>query len=179
MNEVIDIGLIQKDRLKDIMREILSLEHERNAVKEDMVDVKNHISSFLPKGMFSKALKVYLEKGYDGQAQADYEYLSDLLGIPFACKMYRPREMTDLSEDQKQNIEKVKELFANYDRLLNERNTISCDIRDIYIQAKNIGVSVPLLKKAIDFCLHPSKLEAYQDSIPLLDTYVDISKEVD
>lgn len=62
MNEVIDTGLIQKDRLKDIMREILSLEHERNAVKEDMVDVKNHISSFLPKGMFSKALKVYLEK---------------------------------------------------------------------------------------------------------------------
>lgn len=46
MNEVIDTGLIQKDRLKDIMREILSLEHERNAVKEDMVDVKiiSHLS---------------------------------------------------------------------------------------------------------------------------------------
>ena len=54
MNEVIDTGLIQKDRLKDIMREILSLEHERNAVKEDMVDVKNHISSFLPKGCLAK-----------------------------------------------------------------------------------------------------------------------------
>lgn len=173
-----EYGLVQRDRIKDIMREILSLEQERNAVKEDMVELKNEISNHLPKGMFSKALKIYLFKGYTESDVADYQYLADMLETPFACETYQPRALINLSKDQEEDIRKVKEGFKNYENLLNERNSISCDIRDCYIQAKNIGVSVPLMKKAIDFCLHPDKLQAYQDSIPLLDTYVDISKDV-
>lgn len=176
--DVQEFGLVQKDKLKDIMREILSLEKERAAVKEDMVERKRSIQTYLPKGLVNKAIKVYMNKGYDNTTVSDYQLICDMLGIPFACDVYMPSEQ-ELNPEQKKCKEALIEGLKAYENLVTENNTITLDIRNLYIQAKYIGVSIPLMKKAIDFCLHPSKLAEYQEGCPLLETYIDISKDID
>lgn len=175
MSEVFEVGLVQKDKLKDIMREILMLEKERETIKEDLVRRKEEMCRFFPKNLVGKAIKVFLNKGLTGEQVLDYQTVSDILGIPFACDFYQPNENNNMKSEEKKEMFEVMKAYEN---LITERNEVSCEIRDVYCQAKNIGVSVPLLKKAIDFCLHPDKLEIYQESVPLLDTYIDISAEV-
>ena len=42
-----------------------------------------------------------------------------------------------------------------------------------------MGISVPLLKKLVDFVLHPDKLRAYHEDTPLLEAYVEVIPDIE
>lgn len=164
------------ERLKPIIRDILLAEQEKATIEEDIKYKKNQMKPYLPQGGVNKAIKVYMMKGFDNVDILDYREISCLLGIPFACEVYQPTE--EIPEGLKQNREEITNILSAYATLAEEKRDLQEQISDLYKRAKILGVSVPLLKKAVDFCLHPDKLEAFREDCPLLESYVDISREL-
>lgn len=171
-------GLIEKDVLRDMLRELVLIEKDRQGVKEDMADLKQEFGSIVNKKMVSKILKVGLNKGLKEEEIDDYTLACQMLGMSFPCSMYMPSavEMTPEMEAQRKRLFNLLERYKN---LQAEHNEYSVQIRNQYAVAKNKGISVPMLKKAVDFCIHPDKLRAYYDSNPLLESYVQVVEEMD
>ena len=118
--------------------------------------------------------KIYLKE----EEIDDYTLACQMLGMSFPCSMYMPSavEMTPEMEAQRKRLFNLLERYKN---LQAEHNEFSVQIRNQYAVAKNKGISVPMLKKAVDFCIHPDKLRAYYDSNPLLESYVQVVEEMD
>lgn len=171
-------GLIEKDVLRDMLRELVLIEKDRQGVKEDMSDLKQEFGSIVNKKMVSKILKVGLNKGLKEEEIDDYTLACQMLGMSFPCSMYMPSavEMTPEMEAQRKRLFSLLERYKN---LQDEHNEYSVQIRNQYAVAKAKGISVPMLKKAVDFCIHPDKLKAYYDSNPLLESYVQVVEEMD
>lgn len=177
---MIDYNLtVVKDKLKNIALQILEHERDKIGIREDMVDIKKEMGAWLPKSLISKVLKVYLRKGgiKDNDLE-EYQLACDILGMSYNCDQYMPGDVS-LSEDQKEKRAKVIAICQRYSILQDEMNEHSVEIRDLYAQAKNCGISVPLLKKLVDFVLHPDKLRAYHDDTPLLEAYVEVIPDIE
>jgi uncharacterized protein (UPF0335 family) len=171
-------GLIEKDVLKDILRQLVLIEKDRQGLKEDMADLKMEFGTLVNKKLVGKILKVALNKGLKEYEIDDYMLACQMLGKSFPCGVYMPTdvEMTPEMSDQRK---KLLSLVERYKNLQDEHNELSVQIRNKYAEAKAKGISVPMLKKAVDFCVHPDKLREYYDSNPLLESYVQVVEEID
>lgn len=168
-----------KEKVKEIALQILEHEKEKIGIKVDMSDLKKELGAYLPKSMIMKILNVYLQKGGIKDSDLEeYQMACRILGLPYNCDHYVPQDVT-LTEEQKQKRSKVVSICQRYDNLRNEMNDHSVEIRNLYAIAKNSGISVPLLKKLVDFVLHPDKLRAYHDDTPLLEAYVEVIPDIE
>lgn len=168
-----------KDHLKTIAIEILEHERDKKGVREDMVDLKAELKGVLPKGLIPKVIKVYLQKGGIKDVDLEeYQQACRVLGIGYNCEKYIPSEV-ELTAEQKEIRKRVISICERYSCLNDEANQLSVDIRDCYAKARAIGISVPLLKKLVDFVLHPDKLRAYHDDTPLLEAYVEVIPDIE
>ena len=170
-------GIIEKDVLKDILRELILIEKDRQAVKEDMADLKLEFGTLVNKKMVSKILKVGLRKGLKEYEVDEYILACQMLGVSFPCNVYVPKDV-DLTEEMREHRKRLNSLIERYKNLQDEHNEFSVQIRNQYAIAKAKGISVPMLKKAVDFCLHPDKLREYYDNNPLLESYVNVVEEM-
>ena len=169
-----------KDKIKEIALQILEIEKERISIKEDMVDIKKELGCLMPKSYTAKAIKVWLGKGrLDDQAQEEYRNICDFLGVTYTCGLIQPDE-NHYPKDDKTNERKrrVTDTLTRYKNLQDECNEFSVQIRDLYARAKNSGISVPLLKKLVDFVIHPDNLLAYREDTPLLEVYTEVIPEI-
>ena len=171
-------GLIEKDVLRDMLRELVLIEKDRQGVKEDMAELKLEFGSIVNKKLVSKILKVGLGKGLKKDEIDDYTFVCQMLGVSFPCNMYVPQE-AEMTEEMKTQRKRLFSLIERYKNLQDEHNEFSVQIRNQYAVAKAKGISVPMLKKAVDFCIHPDKLRAYYDNNPLLESYVNVVEEMD
>lgn len=168
-----------KEKVKELALQILEHEKEKIGIKVDMSDLKKELGAYLPKSMIMKILNVYLQKGGIKDSDLEeYQMACRILGLPYNCDHYVPQDVT-LTEEQKQKRSKVVSICQRYDNLRNEMNDHSVEIRNLYAIAKNSGISVPLLKKLVDFVLHPDKLRAYHDDTPLLEAYVEVIPDIE
>lgn len=172
------IGLIEKDVLKDMLRELVLIEKDRQGVKEDMADLKMEFGAIVNKKMVSKILKVGLNKGLKEYEIDDYMLACQMLGMSFPCGVYMPQNI-EMTPEMAEQRKRLLNLVERYKNLQAEHNEFSVQIRNQYAVAKAKGISVPMLKKAVDFCIHPDKLRAYYDSNPLLESYVQVVEEMD
>lgn len=171
-----------KDKLKEIAIQILEIERERKGIKEDMADIKQELNTWMPKSYVPKAIKVYLGKGkLDEEAVDEYEQVCTMLNMTYTCGFLMPDESKfEASDPQvKAKREKIIGVLQRYETLYHECNECSVQIRDLYAQAKNSGISVPLLKKLVDFVLHPDKLREYHEDTPLLEAYTEVIPEIE
>lgn len=171
-----------KDKIKEIATQILEIERERISIKEDMVDVKKELHCQMPKRMVSKAIKVFLKKSYlDQDAIDEYQAVCDMLNLPCTFGFMKPDETHyDMNDPQvKARRDRIVGILQRYQELQNEHNEFSVQIRDLYARAKNSGISVPLLKKLVDFVLHPDKLRQYEEDTPLLEAYTEVIPEIE
>lgn len=177
---MIDYNLtVVKDRLKQIALEILDHEKNKIAIRADMADLKAELGNFLPKHLIQKVLNVYFSKGCVKDAdQEEYQNACLILGRAYNCGKYVPDNVT-LTDEQKEKRSKILSICERYDALKNEANESSVQIRDCYARARSVGISVPLLKKLVDFVLHPDKLVAYRDDTPLLEAYVEVIPDIE
>lgn len=168
-----------KDQLKTIALEILDYERERKGVKEDMVDLKTEMQGFVPKHLIPKIIKVYFQKSGVKPADIDeYKQVCNVLGLSYICGWYQPGDK-ELEPEQKEYRDKVISIMKRYETLQDECNELSVNIRNCYAKAKAMGISVPLLKKLVDFVLHPDKLRAYHEDTPLLEAYVEVIPDIE
>lgn len=172
------IGIIEKDVLKDMLRELVVIEKERQALKEDMADLKVEFGALVNKKLVSKVLKVALGKGLKEYEIDDYTLVCQMLGLSFPCSVYMPTEV-EMTPEMKEQRKRLFSLIERYKNLQDEHNEYSVQIRNQYAVAKAKGISVPMLKKAVDFCVHPDKLRAYYDTNPLLESYVQVVEEIE
>lgn len=168
--------LVQTDLFKDIAKEILNLEKERSYIKEDMEQIKEDLAQSLPKASVNKVLKIRFGKSMTEKDRKEYKRLCDLLGFSFTCSEYVGVN-SDIIETE--NVKSIKRQLNSYECLINQYNEQTDQIKDVYTQAKNKGISVPLLKKVIDFCLHPDKLKAFNEDSPLLESYMKMIPDID
>lgn len=171
-----------KDKLKEIALQILEIERERISVKEDLSDLKKELNCLLPKSQISKAIKVWLGKGKLNETDIDdYRQLCTMLNTSYTCGMIVPdnTQSENLEPGVKEHREKVISVLKRYENIYNEGNELSVQIRNLYAVAKNSGISVPLLKKLVDFVLHPDKLRAYHEDTPLLEVYTEVIPEIE
>lgn len=177
---MIDYNLtVVKDKLKEIALQILEHERDKTGIREDMSDIKKEMGAFLPKSLIMKVLNVYLQKGGIKDSDLEeYQMACRILGFGYNCQRFIPED-GQLTEEQKGKRAKIVSICNRYDSLRNELNEHSVEIRGLYAQAKNCGISVPLLKKLVDFVLHPDKLRAYHDDTPLLEAYVEVIPDIE
>lgn len=171
-----------KDKIKEIAGEILEIEKERQSLKLDMLDVRIELNCQMSKSMSAKAIKLWLGKGkLDDDAVAEYQALCSFLNLRCNFNYMEAEEgrydMTD--PKMKERKDKIISILQRYQNLHDEHNECSVQIRDLYARAKNSGISVPLLKKLVDFVLHPDKLRAYQEDTPLLEVYTEVIPEIE
>lgn len=171
-----------KDKIKEIALQILEIERERISIKLDMVDIKKELHCQMPKSMVPKAIKVFLGKGrLDDNAVLEYQAICDMLNIPCTFGYMDPdTSHYDMTDPQiKARRDRIVGILQRYQNLQNECNEYSVQIRDLYARAKNCGISVPLLKKLVDFVLHPDKLRQYEEDTPLLEAYTEVIPEIE
>lgn len=168
---------IDKEKLKNLMREILAIEQEKGYITADIKQIKSEMVPYFPNKGVAKAIKIYNSKGYDTCDILDYKEIATLLGIPFACEVFQPIQ-ENLPEGLLENRKNVLSLLQRYNELDQERKDLMEQIRGCYTKAKAMGISVPMLKKAIDFCLHPDKLNSFYEESPLLESYVSASEDL-
>lgn len=168
--------LVQTDLFKEIAKEILNLEKERSYIKEDMEQIKEDMLQYLPKSSISKVIKIRFGKSMTEKDRKEYKRLCNLLGLSFTCAEY-----VGVNSDLEDNevVSNIKRLLNSYGNLIEQYNEQVDQIKDVYTQAKNKGISVPLLKKVIDFCLHPDKLKAFNEDSPLLESYMKMIPDID
>ena len=144
-----------------------------------MKDVKTELRAILPKGWAEKAIKIYLSKGMKQEEVDTYQQLCDLLGIGFVCDTYMPvlgkEETPELVEKRK----KILDILNRYRNLKAELDDLTAHVLQEYAIAKAKDISVPLLKKLVDFVLNPDKLRAYQEDTPLLEAYTEVIPEIE
>lgn len=171
---------ILKDKLKDYALQILEIEKERIDTKADMADIKKELGCLMPKSYIAKTIKVWLGKGrLDEQAQDEYRDICDFLGVAYTCGLIQPNsERYANDEKTSERKRRVIDTLNRYKNLQDEHNEYSVQIRDLYARAKNSGISVPLLKKLVDFVLHPDKLSAYREDTPLLEVYTEVIPDI-
>lgn len=168
-----------KDKLKEIAIQILEIEKERIGLKEDMVDIKKELSCLMPKSFVAKSIKVFMGKGRMDDADIEeYRKVCSFLNIPYTCGVIQPEEI-EMDEKTKDRKRQVLDTLKRYQELQNEHNEYSVQIRDLYARAKNSGISVPLLKKLVDFVLHPDKLVEYHENTPLLEAYTEVIPDIE
>ena len=167
-----------KDAIIQSGRNILEIEKERIGLREDMKDIKAELRAFLPKGWTEKAIKVFLNKGMKQSEADDFMQICDFLGIGYVCGTYIPsetEETPELAERKKQ----VKSKLERYQNLKHELDDLTVQVRQEYAIAKTKGISVPLLKKLVDFVLNPDKLRLYHENTPLLEAYTEVIPEIE
>lgn len=170
-----------KDKIREIARQILEIEEERDGLKEDMRDLRIEMNCVLPKSYIPKAIKLWLEKNrIDNEKISEYQSLCSLLNLCCAYGYMQPEEgRYDVNDPEvKKRRDRIVSILQRYENLHNEHNELSVQIRDLYARAKNAGISVPLLKKLVDFVRHPDKLEAYHEDTPLLEVYTEVIPEI-
>lgn len=159
-------------------RNILEIERERIGLREDMKDVKTELRALLPKGWAEKAIKVYLQKGMSREDADTYSQLCELMGFSYACDFYQPSNK-ELSPELEEKRKKLLGILGRYQNLKAELDDLTVQVRQEYAIAKTKDISVPLLKKLIDFVLHPDKLRLYREDTPLLETYTEVIPEIE
>lgn len=168
-----------KEAIIERGKAILEIERERIGLREDMKDIKTELRVVLPKGWAEKAIKIYLNKGMKQEEADTYQQLCDLLGIGFVCGTYMPtlgqEETPELAEKKK----KILDILKRYQVLKSELDDLTVQVRQEYAIAKTKDISVPLLKKLVDFVLNPDKLRAYHEDTPLLETYTEVIPEIE
>lgn len=171
-----------KDKIKEIAIEILEIEKERQGLKLDMRDLRIELNCQMSKSMSAKAIKLWLGKGsLTAEAVEEYQALCSMLGLSCTFNYMNPeKERYDMKDPVvKERHDKIVSILQRYQNLHDEHNECSVQIRDLYAKAKNCGISVPLLKKLVDFVLHPDKLRAYQEDTPLLEVYTEVIPEIE
>lgn len=171
-----------KDKIKEIASQILEIERERQGLKLDMRDIKIELNCQMSKSMSAKAIKLWLGKGkLDDEAVAEYQALCSMLGLSCNFNYMKPEDGRYNMDDPqvKARRDKIVNILQRYENLHNEHNEYSVQIRDLYAKAKNCGISVPLLKKLVDFVLHPDKLREYQEDTPLLEVYTEVIPDIE
>lgn len=177
---MIDYNLtVVKDKIKELALSILEHERDKIGLRTDMADLKRELGAFLPKSMIMKVLNVYLQKGGIKDSDLEeYQMACRILGFGYNCERFIPED-GQLTEEQKSKRAKIVSICSRYDSLRNEMNEHSVEIRALYAMARNSGISVPLLKKLVDFVLHPDKLRAYHEDTPLLEAYVEVIPDIE
>ena len=167
-----------KDKLKEIAIQILEIERERISLKEDMVDIKKELSCLMPKSYVPKAIRVFMGKGLMSSDDiAEYRQVCTMLNTSYTCGVIQPEEV-EMDEKTKERKRQIIDTLKRYQELQNEHNEYSVQIRDLYARAKNSEISVPLLKKLVDFVLHPDKLVEYHENTPLLEAYTEVIPDI-
>lgn len=167
---------VLKDRLKDIALQILEIERERIDCKSDMSDIKKELNCLMPKSYVPKAIKVYMGKGrLDDEDLQEYQDVCDFLDLSYTCGVVQPNKDRYADDEKtKDRKRRVLDTLQRYKTLQDECNEYAVQIRDLYARARSCNISVPLLKKLVDFVLHPDKLEAYNNDTPLLEVYTEV-----
>lgn len=169
-----------KEQIKKIALEILEAEKERTYLADDMKELKLEIQMYAPKKLVGKILKVYFRKGFSDRDMEEYTEVCDRLGMPFGFEQYLPSSnIYDETEEGKECRAKLLAVLGRYDMLAMQKKELSDQIKELYARAKNKGISVPLLKKLVDFVLHPDKLRAYHEDTPLLEAYTEVIPEIE
>lgn len=163
---------MNKELLKNILRELVTQEQDKLSIKQDIKDLKWEFNKYIPQKYVSKILQIYL-KGYDPNKAANLEFCSDILGIPAMCEIHQP------SGGSYENRDQIMELCKRHRGLREQLELFSDDQKDTYNKAKALGFSVPLLKKAVDLITHPQKLELYFETNPLLESYIEAGQDTD
>lgn len=168
-----------KEAIIERGRAILEIERERIGLREDMRDIKAELRVLLPKGWAEKAIKIYLNKGMKQEEADTYQQLCDLLGIGFVCGTYMPNVKEDTEPAVAEKKKKILDILKRYHNLKAELDDLTAHVRQEYAIAKAKDISVPLLKKLVDFVLNPDKLKAYHEDTPLLETYTEVIPEIE
>lgn len=169
---------ILKEHIRRLAGCILEREKERAELKEDMKELRLQLSYVMPKNLVNKAIKVWFYKGCVKKDDVDeYQQVCDLLHLPYTCDIYQPSD-TDFSDTEKEVRSKATPILQRYSTLEQDYAELSDDIKDYYAEAKGLGISVPLLKKLVDFVLHPDKLLNYREDTPLLEVYTEVIPEI-
>lgn len=165
-------GLVDYIAIRDMAYGIYDLEKEKVALGEDISQIRSEMAKVLDnKGLVKYVMIIANKKAYKEREIESLNLVSEILGVPVMTENYMPDEVTDpkVLEVRKE----LNNLITRYTHLKDEQAIINSNIRDAYFQVKNKGISVPCMKKLIDFMLHPDKLYNYRNDTPLLEMYVE------
>lgn len=172
-----EVSVIEREALKQLLLNIVEIERERQDLRQDQAELKLEMRRYVADSRLIKYLFIVgLQKNYKEQ-EVDYlNQASLLLGKPAMCELSFPNEVTDpVTLENRKNILSIIERWSNLDK---EKKFQGNELRGLYAQAKAKGISIPCIKKLVDFCLNPSKLQAYRENNPLLEAYIDATQDV-
>lgn len=175
-DETVD-GLVPVDVLRSLLSEILEVEKAKMDLLEDQSALKLELGSALTdKKLVKPCMDIAFGKFYKSEVSDRYRLVSNLLGLPAMSEYYMP---SDTQDEQTLDLRKrLNSIIERYRNLEQEKSIYSTNLRDLYAKAKAKGISVPCLKKVVDFCLHPAKLEKYRTNNPLLEAYMDNTSDL-
>jgi hypothetical protein len=162
---------IDRAMLIEKLRTTVNQAKDAEMTREDIRDIKVEMGSHIDRKLVGKAIKVYMNQMANHEEVSDYKKVCDMLGISYACDTYMPD----------QNVEKntgLIEVLKRYAALAEELKEENADLNESYKGFKQLGISVPVVKKFVDFCLHPDKLQEFYDTNPYLESYIKLIPEV-
>lgn len=161
---------IEREKLTSLFREILMITKEKIALGEDMKDLKLEMQSHINKSLVNKAIKVY-QKRFSEQEAKEYAVVCDMLGISYGCGEYQP-------DQSKEKNKALLVCLQRYELLAEEAGELNQQLTAQYNNVKALNISVPVVKKLIDFCIHPDKLKEFYDNNPFLESYIKLIPEL-
>jgi uncharacterized protein (UPF0335 family) len=163
---------VDRAMLIEKLRTTVNQAKDVEMTREDIRDIKLEMGSHIDKKLVGKAIKVYMNKTVNPEEVSDYQKVCDMLGISYACNAYMPDQNAAKNEG-------LIEVLKRYEVLAEELKEESSDLNEGYKEYKKLGISVPVIKKFVDFCLHPDKLQEFYDTNPYLESYIKLIPEVD
>lgn len=172
-----EVQVINRTELKSLLLKIVECEKEKKSLSLDQAELRTEMKRWVPDHKLIKYIFILgLNKNYTDQEVAYLQQASDLLGLPAMCEWSLPIDIDD--QAILENRKHIFEILQRWRTLNEEKAEYSNNLKDMYTLAKAKGISVPCVKKLVDFCLNPSKLELYRETNPLLESYMDAVEDV-